>query len=171
MSNKRSNYPNAQQIDAKPGEISAVVQRVEELRRMQPVKDDNEIEERIKWFFDWCIKNDTRPGVELLALSLGTTRQTLWNWQQTGGRRGDLVTMAKQVLAALLENWGQTGKLNPAAFCFLMKNNYGYADNVQLEVSQQNNNGITKTPEQIAIELGVQYPPEERDTGAPPMDF
>lgn len=153
MENRKSNFPNAQQIDAKPGEIGIMVQRMEELRGLSRPDTDEAIEKRIKWFFEWCSTNDVRPGVELLALALGTTRQNLWLWQQRGNRRGQLITMAKQVLAALLEQWGETGKINPAALCFLMKNHFNYQDNVQLQIEPGKILEATKTPEEIEVEL------------------
>lgn len=153
MANRKSNFPNAQQIDAKPGEIGIMVQRMEELRGLSRPDTDEAIEKRIKWFFEWCSANDVRPGVELLALALGTTRQNLWLWQQRGNRRGQLIAMAKQVLAALLEQWGETGKINPAALCFLMKNHFNYQDNVQLQIEPGKILEATKTPEEIEVEL------------------
>ena len=68
-------------------------------------------------------------------------------WQKNGGRRADIITQAKQVIAALLENWGQNGKINPAAFCFLMKNNFGYADSVTIEAVRHED--VAPTLEQI----------------------
>lgn len=153
MANRKSNFPNAQQVDASPGEIGTMVRYMEELRELSKPNTENEIEDRIKWFFEWCSVNDVRPGVELLALALGTTRQNLWLWQQNGGRKGQLVTMAKQVLAALLEQWGQTGKINPAALCFLMKNHFGYQDNVRLEIEPQKMLEATQTPDEIEDRL------------------
>lgn len=61
--------------------------------------------------------------------------------------------MAKQVLAALLEQWGETGKINPAALCFMMKNHFGYQDNVQIQIEPRNALEATKTPEEIEVEL------------------
>lgn len=153
MANRKSNFPNAQQIDATPGEIGAMVQHMEELRGLNRPDTDEAIEQRIKWFFEWCSTNDVRPGVELLALALGTTRQNLWLWQQRGDRRGQLITMAKQVLAALLEQWGETGKINPAALCFMMKNHFGYQDNVQIQIEPRKVLEAAKTPEEIEVEL------------------
>lgn len=153
MANRKSNFPNAQQIEVGPGEIGAMVRRMEELRRLSKPSTEDEIEQRIKWFFEWCSMNDVRPGVELLALALGTTRQNLWLWQQRGDRKGKLVTMAKQVLAALLEQWGETGKINPAALCFLMKNHFGYQDNVQLQIEPRKMLEAERTPEEIAVTL------------------
>lgn len=149
MANIKSNYPNAQEVKAEPGEISAIVEKMSYLRGLQRPQTDDEVEERVRYFFQWCVDNDVRPGVELLALSLGTTRQTLWNWQKEGGRKGEIITLAKQMLAALIENWGQTGKINPAALCFIMKNNFGYSDNVQVELSQQDNKAHVQSIEEI----------------------
>lgn len=153
MANRKSNFPNAQQIETDPGEIGMMVKRMEELRCLDKPGTEEEIEQRIKWFFKWCSINDVRPGVELLALALGTTRQNLWLWQQRGDRKGQLVTMAKQVLAALLEQWGETGKINPAALCFLMKNHFGYQDNLQLQIEPTKMLEATQTPEEIEVML------------------
>lgn len=152
MSNSKSNYPNAQPVRAEPGEISSIVQKMTTLRVLKKPQTDEEIEERVKYFFQWCVDNDVRPGVELMALALGTTRQNLWNWQQAGGRKGEIITLAKQMLAALIENWGQTGKINPAALCFIMKNNFGYSDNVQVELSKSDN-----MPNRTADEIAADY--------------
>lgn len=150
MSNTKSNYPNAQKPDVQPGETGELVSHIEELRMLPAVRDHSDVAERVKWFFQWCVENDLRPGVELLALSLGCSRQTLLNWQHEESERGRVICAAKQVIAALTEQWGLTNRLNVAAFCFLMKNNYGYSDNVTLD-APQNRQGIpTRTAAEIA---------------------
>ena len=149
MANRKSNYPNAQQVVAAPGEVGELVFHMEELRKINRPETDDELESRIKWFFEWCTENDIRPGVELLALALGRTRQGLWTMQQRGDRRGQLIIMAKQIIAALLEQWGMTGKINPAALCFLMKNNFGYQDNVQIQIEPRKMLEATRSPEEI----------------------
>lgn len=116
MSNRKSNYPNAQQPDLEPGEMGELITHMEELRALPAVREPDEVRARVKWFFQWCIDGEVRPGVEILALSLGCTRQTLLNWQHEGGLRGEVITAAKQAIAALTEQWGLTGKLNPAHF-------------------------------------------------------
>ena len=170
MANRKSNYPNAQELKVEPWEISEVVGKMAELRELPKPLTDDEIESRVKYFFDWCVRNDVRPGVELMALALQTTRQTLWNWQREGGRRGEIITIAKQMLAALLENWGQTGKINPAALCFLMKNNFGYADNVQIDINKGNEQEKHQSIEEIAKRYAVES--SDKATLEPPeADF
>ena len=150
MSNRRSNFPNAQSPIVEPGETALMVERMEELRSWAPVREPEEIEQRVKDFFVWCIKYDLKPGVELLALSLGTSRQTLWNWQQEGSKRGKIIDRAKQLIASMLEQWGLNNSLNVAAFCFLMKNNFGYSDSVTIDTSPNKTNTPTQSAQQIA---------------------
>lgn len=154
MSNRNSNFPNNQPVDVEQGEMGALVEKMNGLRSLPFVREPSEIQERIRYYFQWCIDNDLRPGVEGLALALGTTRQTLWNWQREGGKRGELITLAKQVLAALLENWGITGKINPAALCFMMKNHFNYKDNINIEM--ENENTIQK-PQASREEIAARY--------------
>ncbi len=155
MANRKSNWPAAQDPDVKPGEMSAMVTLINDIRELDRPKTDEEVRQRVSAFFQWCIDNDVRPGVELMALSLGTTRQTFWNWQKEGGMKGEIITQAKQMIAALTENWGQTGKINPAAFCFIMKNHFGYSDNVTVETVQKQEKH--RTIEQIEQERGQRF--------------
>lgn len=150
MSNKRSNFPNAQQPDMEPGEMSELIIHMEQLRALPAVREADEVRERVKWFFQWCADGEVRPGVELLALSLGCTRQTLLNWQHEGSARGEVITVAKQAIAALTEQWGLTGKLNPAAFCFILKNHFNYVDNITLDTQQEKTGIPSQTAQEIA---------------------
>ena len=160
MSNSKSNFPNAQQIPVKTGEMGEMVRKELELLSLPMVNthDVDQIRERINAYFQWCIKNDTRPHVEQLALALGVTRKSLWMWRQENSQRGQLIDAAVQVLASLHEQWGLTGKLNPASFIFLAKNHYGYVDVVNVDQGQPNRLTATKTPEQIAAELEDDIP-------------
>lgn len=153
MSNRKSNYPNAQQPDLEPGEMGELISHMEELRGLSPVRESEDIRERVRWFFQWCIDGEVRPGVELLALALGCTRQTLLNWQHEGGSRGEVITAAKQAIAALTEQWGLTGKLNPAAFCFVLKNHFNYVDNITLDTHQEK----IGVPSQTATEIAERH--------------
>lgn len=153
MSNHRSNFPNNQQPDLKPGEMGALVAHMEELRALSAVREPDEVRERVRWFFQWCSDNDVRPGVELLALSLGCTRQSLLNWQHEGSSRGEIITAAKQAIVALTEQWGLTNRLNPATFCFLLKNHFNYSDSVVIDTSQSK----TGIPTQTAAEIAARH--------------
>ena len=86
MSNKRSNFPNAQQPDVQPGEMAAIIERMTELQKLPRVTEANGVRTRIEYMFQRCIEEDVKPGVEMMALSLGVTRQTLLDWQKEGSR-------------------------------------------------------------------------------------
>lgn len=145
-----------------------MVANMNELRNLKRPQSDDELEDRIQWFFEWCIEHDQRPGVELMALSCGVTRQTLWQWQQQGGRRGELIDRAKQVIAALLESWGQTGKINPATLIFLLKNHFNYHDDVQLEVGPVRQELEPQlSPEEVQAQLDEDIPIDYPDGDDP----
>lgn len=92
-------------------------------------------------YFEYCMKNDIRPGVEALSLYLGVTRITFFKWSKGVTRKEfqPVAERARQVLAAYMEKVFQDGQINPVAGIFLMKNWYGYADTVtnQIEVKPQ----------------------------------
>ena len=90
-----------------------------------------------------------RPGVENMALACGCSRQNLWQYQRSGSEIGEIITQAKQTLAALMETWSLEGRLNPATSCFLFKNHFGYSDTQRLEIEPQKPLGRTMTVEEL----------------------
>ena len=170
MSNRRSNFPNNQPIDVKPGDMAAMIERMTELQKLPRVTEANEVRKRIEYMFQRCIEEDVKPGVEMMALSLGVTRQTLLDWQKEGSERGEIITRAKQVLAALLENWGTTGKINVAAFCFLMKNHFKYRDDSGIEIITDTQSQVpTSSREEIAARHAAYIDAPEPEK--PDLDF
>ena len=151
VANKNSNYPNAVPPKVTGEEMAMQVLATEELRELPQIiyTSPTELENRIKYYFDWCVKYQMRPSVELMALCIGVSRVSLWKWEQEGGSRGEIIQRAKQVLAALTEQWGITGKMNPAAFCFIMKNHFGYSDDYRLEAVPTNKLNALPTKEEI----------------------
>ena len=153
--NPKSNFPNAQQPALKPEEMGGMVATMEELRELPKINtnDPDELESRVRYFFEWCTEKQLRPGVELMALCIGTSRQNLWKWEQAGGKKGEIVGRAKQVIAALLEQWSICGKINPATSCFLLKNHFGYKD--QYDVSAVPVNQMESLPTAEEIVKGI----------------
>ena len=149
MSNRTSNFPNAQPPKVKSGEMAAAIANQLELLSWERIdtSQPEQIQERLMEYFQWCIEKDHKPHVEEMALSLRVSRQALWNWQQQGGERGEVITLAKQILASMHESWGLNGKINPAAFCFLMKNHFGYADSVD----------VNQIPDETAADIAARH--------------
>ena len=171
MSNKSSNFPSAQLPDMSPGEMASAISEQLELANWEriDITQSERIGERIEEYFRWCIQKDHKPHVEEMALALGTTRQTLWNWQQQGGQRGEIISLAKQLLASLHESWGLNGKLNPATFCFIAKNHYGYRDDIGIDVSAMNGNN--QIPDQTAADIAARHRIGQEDRPELPNDL
>lgn len=154
MSSRKSNLPNAQLPDTSPGEMGLRINFFNELRQLPPVrKNDTEmVQERVGWYFQFCEKRDLKPSVEGLALALGTTRQTLWNWEQdSASKAGQIVTRAKLLINALLTDFTLNGKISFPYTIWLQKNYFGYDDSKKVElVSNQT------TSEAISLEQQVE---------------
>lgn len=152
MANKNSNWPAANQPDIKPEKMAQQIQAMETLRELPQINyaDCQEVEERIKYFFNFCVENELRPTVELMALSVGVSRQALWQWEQEGSARGKVISSAKQTLGALMEQWGVCGKINPTTMIFLLKNHHGYKDEISIE-PVQHTNSLAALPDKSEI--------------------
>lgn len=157
MSNKKSNFPNAQEPNLEPGELTNLLNNFNELQKLEKPVTDDQVEERLIYYFEWCARNDIKPGVEGMALSLGVSRQYLWKLQQEDSRRGRIILKAKQMLAAYMEYLSQNGKINPVTAIFLMKNHFNYADKTEVELMPRQPLEATRTPEEIleAIERDI----------------
>lgn len=96
------------------------------------------VQKRIEWYFQKCIEDDMKPGIEALALALHVNRKTLYSWAHDMTRRNsaqsDAVKDAYQLISAMMEAYMQNGKINPVAGIFLMANNMGYQQKVTHEV-------------------------------------
>lgn len=134
---RKSNFPTTAQPNVGPGEIGAKIDLYAQIADWEFTSDPVKVEKRVKWFFQKCADYDQRPSVELLATALNTSRQTLWNWEQKGGRLGNAISQAKRMINALLTEWGSTGKMNAIYVIWLQKNNYGYQDNISIQVADR----------------------------------
>ena len=152
------NFPQQQQPDIEPDELSLMVLNMTELQKMEPVNEPKEIKERLNYFFDWCSRNQVRPTVSLMCLCLGHPRQTLWLWQQKGGERGALIDRAKQLLEALTETWLLTGKTNPVSGIFILKSQFGFKDTITIESATPTQSIASMTPEEIARAIEEDIP-------------
>ena len=147
---RKLNYGNQVQPDIEPDQLSLMVTDMAELQGLKPVKTDDEVEDRLKFFFEWCSQKHIRPTVSLMCLCLGYSKQTLWNWQKKGGRRGELIDRAKQVLEALMEQWMTTGKINPVSGIFCLKAAFGWRDVMTIEAVPRRDPLLPDmTPDQI----------------------
>lgn len=157
MSNNHSNFPAPAADRELNGTewTSECVNSLLDLAQQGKPRDEQELERRIEEFFSYCAGSKVRPGIEALALSLGITRQTLWNWcsgiSVPSERWQEICIKARQLILTFVEQSGLNGHISPPSFIFLLKNIGSYKDALSFEelVPADANNG-RRTPEQIA---------------------
>lgn len=113
---------------------------------LKPVKSDEELCERLNYFFGECARTQQIPSVEKMANCLGYHRSTLFDWE-AGRNKGfssatsDIIKKAKQILAAIDADLAQEGKIQPVVYMFRSKNFYGMTDKQEVVVTPNNTLG------------------------------
>lgn len=97
------------------------------------VSSDEELCERLNWFFSECARTQQVPNIEKMANALGYHRNTLLDWENgvTSGfspATKDIIKQAKQILASIDAELAQEGKTQPVVYMFRAKNFYGMRD-------------------------------------------
>lgn len=150
-----------------PGDNAAILKHSIEIAYKWPsinLDSDDEVQERIIKYFQYCFDNDIKPGVEGMALAIGVNRRTLWDWETgnsrsvVSSRRSDIIKKSKQILAEYLESLSQNGKINPVTAIFLLKNHFGYQDKQEFEVRASGQLTPTLSPEEIAKQIPKDIP-------------
>lgn len=140
MSNKNSNYPTNAKPNATPAEIGQLVGIMDSMRKLPAVskRDPEKVAERLDFYFQYCTEHGVKPSCEAMALCLGISRQSLWEWEHdTNSKSGQLVARAKELINSLLTTWTMSGKINPVYSIWLQKNNSGYSDQKTFVFEQQ----------------------------------
>ena len=99
------------------------------------VKSDEECRQRLYDFFDTCQRTGQLPTVEKMVMSLGTIKQTVWNWENGIGcssERMDLIKKAKEFIGGFESEMVTEGKINPVVYIFRAKNYFGMKDQQDL---------------------------------------
>ena len=105
----------------------------------------DEYRTRINEYFSYCSEHHQRPGIESLSLSLGLDRRR-FN-ERCHGSKGqeiqEICVKAKQCVISFIESAMNSGKLNPAAAIFSLKNVAGWQDSVSIETITTDNKEST----------------------------
>lgn len=120
-------------------------------------KNDEELEERVMSYFNFCSENAIMPMIEKLALAVGISKPMLLDWEAgrrpgTGPRCQEILTRAKGVCEAVEASAALEGKLNPVTYIFRGKNYYGMKDQQEMVVTP---NTANKTREEIIAEANM----------------
>ena len=107
------------------------------------ITDAEQVNRRVVEYLTTCIDNDIKPGVATLAMALGIDRNRLL--KIISGASGEnsgitysvrsVVKRAYAMFDAMWETNMQSGKINPACGIFLGKNNFGYKDVVDYNLT------------------------------------
>lgn len=138
---------------ARPEEIAQAIRNAFQYFNRQPVKSDEECAERINGYFRDCAEQQMLPTVENLSLALGTTRKTVWEWEQglhCSRVRSDMVKKAKQILASIDAELVSSGKIPQVVYIFRAKNFYQMSDQQEITINAQNNGEQDMSAEDIA---------------------
>ena len=103
------------------------------------VKDNEDAERRITKYIEECVDQGLHPLVEGLALCLGVTTKTLWEWE-TGVTKHppverNIIKRAKAYISNYDAQLVAEGKLNPVTYIFRAKNYYGLKDQQDVVVT------------------------------------
>lgn len=153
-------------VDVQPGDNARYLRHAMGMWDLPPldIADAEAVEERIKWYFSYCIQDDMKPTVSGLAMALGIDRKTLNNWNR-GETRGvthlPIVKKAMAALEILWEDYMQNGKINPVSGIFLGKNHFGYTDKQEIVVEPKNPLGDADDPEAIKQKYLAEHPEDD----------
>lgn len=121
----------------------------------EPPKSDEEICERLNWFFDTCQQTNQLPTVEKMCLALSWDRTYVFE-MESGRKNGfspataNIIKKAKNLIASLDAELAQEGKIQPVVYMFRAKNFYGMADKQEVVVTPNNPLGDSTDPATIA---------------------
>lgn len=111
------------------------------------------LEKRCFEYLNICMRNNMKPSLAGLALTLDVSRATLIDYitgvTQIPKDNEAVLRRFNGFLNALLEDYIQNGKINPVSAIFLAKNNFGYRDAQEYIV---NNTTQETSPESLIQE-------------------
>lgn len=116
---------------AKKEEIARIVGESVQYFKREPVKTNEECAERLNEYFLQCCTTGQIPTVEDMALALGVTRYTLWDWETGRSQnsvRSLMIKKAKEILAAIDAKLVSEGKIPQVTYIFRAKNFFGMRD-------------------------------------------
>ena len=148
----KHNFPNARmQLIEQDDEKRAFVAKAIENNLVffnqgvcQKVRSDEELCERLNWFFSECARTQQVPNVEKMCNALGYHRNTILSWEN-GTNAGfspatrEIIGQAKQILASIDAELAQEGKTQPVVYMFRAKNYYGLRDQQDVVLTPNTN--------------------------------
>lgn len=116
---------------APPDVLSDIISDIGRWFGSPKVKSDEDCRQRLVAFFEYYAKTGGIPTVEKMALALGATPQTLWDWEvrkTKGSERAEMIKAAKIYLSAIDADLALLGYIDKVVYIFRAKNYYGLKD-------------------------------------------
>ena len=99
---------------------------------LPPVENDEQVAERLNYFFQHSAETGDLPTMEKLALALGVDVWTVSGWANgshpCSAERREMILKARTIMSALDAELASTQKINPVTYIFRAKNYYGMRD-------------------------------------------
>jgi DNA-binding XRE family transcriptional regulator len=133
---------------------------------LEPAKSDDELCERLDFFFMECARTQQLPTLEKMANCIGYHRQTLYDWEN-GLNKGFspqtsiIIKKAKQILASMDAELAAEGRIQPVVYLFRSKNFYGMKDQQEMVVTPNQN--LSDTDIQNVANKYKALPEDEED--------
>ena len=119
------------------------------------VQNPDEVQDRIRHYFELCMDNDMKPTIPELGMAFGHNRD--WVLRIVQGRNSTLNDIsvgyfqaAYNMINGQLEQYMLNGDTNVVAGIFIAKNNFGYKD--QQETVVAHTIDVKKSVEQLTAE-------------------
>lgn len=115
------------------------------------LSNTQEVQERTHAYFEACSMSSCFPSVMGLSAALGCSRQNLNRWLLSHAEHpsANVINMAKDVMADLLVDSSLHNNSNPVMSIFVLKNNHGFADRVEVAPITPERNDSEYDPEDI----------------------
>ena len=123
------NFPNVLPSDISKDHISKTLNKILTFWHNPPVKDDDELADRLYDFFVLCMETQQHPTWEKLCYYIGFHGSTVSRWLtgeiNTTTQRRNLIKKAKEFCAIYDAELAIDGKINPIIYIFRAKNFFG----------------------------------------------
>lgn len=143
------------------------------------VNTDDLVELNNYWdiYTELCSKYNHVISIERYCMLIGIHRDTFYSWKNEetkrdyseilGSSRSDMIKKWDAESESSWQDEASTGNPGPM---FVLKARRGWQETAPAQIPQ-NSTGITKTPEQIAAEMGIKYIPDMQKDEQPDIDF
>lgn len=158
-------------MDVKPGDNAKMLKDAIAFHEMElpPIdtRDPKQVNDRIFEYYDFCIDHDVKPTLMGIANWLGVSTDTLNRWRRGETRKDSgldqVIERHRAILEDLMQQYMMNNKIMPANGIFLLKNMYGYKDQVDHVVAKEQPLGELEDKAALEQRITAALGPAEED--------